>query len=205
MPNDLLKIQICDALVAFVRQRPGLDFANYGDVSSYRSELRSIGRDKTDAETLLQAVRWRESITAGDILRASRDAFSGRLTIESIPDPRCLTCEGAGAVAHPKGPKGNREMACPACAWKQGVKLSYCTGQYWPTEYRKAVAAVCASTLWVHVREHCMPPVSDPEKGTYAYYNPNNRNPPKLVSAGEWLRLHFRKEFGSKIQRRWFN
>ena len=28
------------------------------------------------------------------------------------------------------------------------VKIDYCTGQYFPTEYRKAVAAVCARALW---------------------------------------------------------
>ena len=28
------------------------------------------------------------------------------------------------------------------------VKVSYCVGQYFPTEYRKAVAAVCARALW---------------------------------------------------------
>ncbi len=34
-----------------------------------------------------------------------------------------------------------------------GVKLSYCTGQYWPTEYRKAVCAVLASVLWSYWHE----------------------------------------------------
>ena len=28
------------------------------------------------------------------------------------------------------------------------AKVSYCVGQYFPTEYRKAVAAVCARALW---------------------------------------------------------
>ena len=28
------------------------------------------------------------------------------------------------------------------------VKVSYCVGQYFPTEYRKAVASVCARALW---------------------------------------------------------
>jgi hypothetical protein len=33
------------------------------------------------------------------------------------------------------------------------VKVSYCVGQYFPTEYRKAVAAVCARALWNYWRE----------------------------------------------------
>ena len=28
------------------------------------------------------------------------------------------------------------------------IKVSYCVGQYFPTEYRKAVASVCARALW---------------------------------------------------------
>jgi hypothetical protein len=35
------------------------------------------------------------------------------------------------------------------------VKIDYCTGQYFPTEYRKAVAAICASTLWTFYRNKC--------------------------------------------------
>ncbi len=35
------------------------------------------------------------------------------------------------------------------------VKIDYCTGQYFPTEYRKAVAAICASALWTFYRDQC--------------------------------------------------
>ena len=28
------------------------------------------------------------------------------------------------------------------------IKVSYCVGQYFPTEYRKAIASVCARALW---------------------------------------------------------
>lgn len=34
-----------------------------------------------------------------------------------------------------------------------GGRLSYVTGQYWPTEYRKAVCAVAARVLWDHFRK----------------------------------------------------
>ena len=33
-----------------------------------------------------------------------------------------------------------------------GTKLDYCTGQYWPTEYRKAACAVLASAIWAYLR-----------------------------------------------------
>jgi hypothetical protein len=35
------------------------------------------------------------------------------------------------------------------------VNIDYCTGQYFPTEYRKAVAAICASALWTFYRNKC--------------------------------------------------
>ena len=57
--------------------------------------------------------------------------------------------------------------------------LDYCTGQYWPTEYRRAVAAVCATALWTHWR---------------------NEN-----STGDSLHLTALRTFGRGIQRRWFN
>lgn len=57
--------------------------------------------------------------------------------------------------------------------------LDYCTGQYWPTEYRCAVAAVCASALWTYWRDQ--------------------------NSTGDSLRGTALRTFGRSIQRRWFN
>lgn len=34
-----------------------------------------------------------------------------------------------------------------------GQSLDYVTGQYWPTEYRKAACAVLAKALWDHFRK----------------------------------------------------
>jgi hypothetical protein len=41
------------------------------------------------------------------------------------------------------------------------VNIDYCTGQYFPTEYRKAVAAICASALWTFYRNKCGYATSD--------------------------------------------
>jgi len=76
------KERILQALRAFISQRPGLEFANYGDVSAYRSEMRSITRDRHHAQTLIDAVAWRDSITADDLLSAVKRSYSGRLTIK---------------------------------------------------------------------------------------------------------------------------
>ncbi len=57
--------------------------------------------------------------------------------------------------------------------------LEYCTGQYYPTEYRAAACAVLASAIWTHYRE--------------------------TDDTGETMLRKFRRMFGNSIARRWFN
>lgn len=64
-----------------------------------------------------------------------------------------------------------------------GTRLDYCTGQYWPTEYRKAVCAVLASALWDYHRDD------------YA----------ATAHPGDALRAAFRRMFGRRMQQRWFD
>lgn len=144
---DIRKHDILQALRAFARQRPGLDFCNYGDVRAYRAESRDITRDLHHAETLLSAVQWRDSITADDILQACSSAFSGRLTVTESPDRR--------------------------------ITVDYCAGQYWHTEYRRAVCSVLSSVLWNYWRENG-------------------------ASTGNDIRRGARRELGLAIARRWF-
>lgn len=152
------KQQIITALRAFVAQRSGMEFANYGDAASYRSEQRAIMRDGKEARELLRAVELRDSITADDIIKASKSAFSGRLSIAERDD---------GAVS-----------------------VDYCAGQYFPTEYRKAVCAVCAAALWKH---RC------------ADYSAGFAQSAGRPVTGSELRAQFRKEYGRGIASRWFN
>ena len=63
------------------------------------------------------------------------------------------------------------------------VTIDYCTGQYWPTEYRAVVCAVLASALW----EYHLPDIQ----------NTDNK--------GDAIRAKFRRMFGRGIQSRWFN
>lgn len=164
---EIRKQDIMHALAAFVAQRPGLEYANYGDPKSYRAEMRSITRDRHDYDILAAAVAC-FSITADDLIKASRGAYSGRLTIKEEGDRR--------------------------------VTVSYCTGQYFPTEYRKAACAVLVQALWNYARE-CMP---DPT----LHHNTETGETVNLFDgllAGDWLRRYFRWEFGARLQRRWFN
>jgi len=106
------------ALREFIGKRPGLEYANYGDPVCYRAEMRSISADGRRAK---QALREAESLQPanGEILADSFRAFSGRL--EWIPyDPDDSY----------------------ASKTTQLGRLEYTTGQYFPTEYRKAAASV---------------------------------------------------------------
>jgi hypothetical protein len=148
--------QILSALESFIKQRPGLEFGNYGDARSYRAELRSITKDRHDALELLASVGWREqSITADDLLDAAKSAYSGRLSI-SFDD-------------------------------QGGCTLDYCTGQYWPTEYRRAACAVLSQAIWKATREGM-----DNE-------DHNGKSP------GTLIREQFKREFGLGMARRWFD
>lgn len=169
------KQKIISALRAFVNKRPGLEFANYGDVSAYRSESRAITRDKHEALRLLRDIELRDSISAQDIVTASKSAFSGRLTIEL--DPHYKNC------GYPLD---------------STVRISYCVGQYFPTEYRKAVAAVCASALWDWKRDKAMP---------LPQYSENSDAVELFegLHAGDWLRRSFAREYGRTIASRWFS
>jgi len=134
------KYQILNLLREFVSQRPGLDFANYGDVSDYRGDSRRITQQLNDARALIRFCE----LYSVDITERNFSAFSGRLSLEN-------------------------------------GKLYYCTGQYWPTEYRASVCAVLASAIWNYFRDDCH------------------------HETGDAIRKQATKEFGRGIASRWFN
>lgn len=170
------KAQIIALLDAWIRQRPGLEYGDYGDITSYRAEVRSIGRDLAHARTLLRAVEL-SGITAEDLAAAFPRAYSGRLSLKTHDDGK---------------------------TWR----LSYCTGQYWPTEYRRAACAVLASALWDYKREHCMPAPCGKvtvTRGVGAFAHEYEADSINGQTPGDWLRSSFRREYGRGIANRWFD
>lgn len=207
---DTLKASIVEALHQFIKQRPGLDWRNYGDAQAYRAEMRSITRDLNHARTLLRQVEL-SGVTGQGLLNAARGS---RLTLTEAPD---------------------------------GVRVDYCTGQYFPVEYRAAVARLCASALWDYARDRAMPSAAyavewKNERGEWVAARKIYRDaaladfaakltremlqrealtafdtpPPRYgettvverydgLSGGEWLRRHFRREFGRGLASRFFN
>jgi hypothetical protein len=120
-----MKATTTELLTQFVNQRPSLNFADYGDRTLYRRELREITADRTDFYELLALAndrigewvngQWVSNLDAvlTDYLKKS----SGRLTLND---------------------KG---------------QLEYCTGQYFPTEYRPAACRVLANIIWASYRD----------------------------------------------------
>jgi hypothetical protein len=182
------KQAIIGALYTFIGQRPGLEFGNYGDVPNYRAEVRAIGRDLTQARQLLRYVELRASITADDIIDASKRAYSGRLSIVAQDRFECMSC--AHKWTHTAHVADVSDL-CPKCKREHvyhrpaGFAVDYCTGQYWPTEYRKAACAVLSQAIWNWTRTQCMP--ADTAK------------------PGDYLRASFKREFGRGMASRWFN
>jgi hypothetical protein len=66
------------------------------------------------------------------------------------------------------------------------VALNYCTGQYWPTEYRAAVCAVAAAALWDYYRDDFAASAKPGE------------------SPGDAIRRCFKQHFGTRFANRWF-
>ena len=139
-----------DLLVKFVNQRPGLEYANYGDSKSYNAESREITKDRNDFyELLCLAQRRIENLEQK--LTFNLTQSSGRLTL-----------------------KGN--------------KLEYCTGQYFPTEYRPAANRILAQLIFNGYRD---------EQET------NSPNP--LYKDGIEIRKAIKRNISRRVAKNYFN
>jgi hypothetical protein len=220
------KQQIVEALRSWINQRPGLDPRDYGDGPGYRSESRRITRQRDDALTLLHSVELADGLTAEALQEAFR-AYSGRLVCVAKP---AHSASQRAAYETQRARGGILERPAPD-SWL--VELSYCVGQYWPTEYRAAACAVLASALWDYKRDHCMPAPDSWRVESYGKWNGDQfereRSGPlslddarallsvrggqsyghvqeyhKGKTPGDYLRATFAREFGRSIANRWF-
>lgn len=107
---------VTELLANFVNQRPGLNFADYGDVKLYRAEMREITNDRRDFYELFNLCFIRMGGTFAEKLTKELTNSNGRLTLE-------------------------------------GGELQYCTGQYFPTEYRPAACRILVTILWNDYRD----------------------------------------------------
>jgi hypothetical protein len=203
-PRKELIIALLDR---WIRQRPGLEFGNYcsgwndsAGRAAYQSEVRSIGKDLAHARTLLRAVEL-SGITGEELAAAFPRAYSGRL---SLVERYRVNGKGRTFATIKEAQKRAAEYLPAVVAIEPVWSLDYCTGQYWPTEYRRAACAVLASALWAYKRDRCMPdPITRGDTPTYLLRG--NGKSPDAVNAGTWLRSSFRRDFGRGIANRWFD
>jgi len=143
------KEQILDALSRHISQRSGIDARNY-----FQSWNDTEGRKAFNTE-------YRE------ILREGRDA---RTLLYFVRRSVTITAERIlQATKHAYSGRLTYNA--------EKDRFDYCTGQYFPTEYRAAACAVLASVLWTWCERF----------------------------TGDDKRTYFRREFGRGIQSRWFN
>lgn len=103
-------------LAAFAAQNSGIEWGNYGgDGTAYNQECRSITKDwHRFKKALIEAGQ--VGVTDDNVIAEAPHAFSGRLEW----DGKLTNSDGIAQAPH----------------W------DYCTGQYFPTEYRKAAATL---------------------------------------------------------------
>ena len=120
----MTKQSIISALRAFIAQRPGLEWGNYA--SSDRAA--SVCAYQQEARS---------------IRRDLHDARALLTAVEAIEGIDAAALVDASQMAY----SGRLTLVSDASG---DAAVDYCTGQYWPVEYRRAVAAVCAQALRVH-------------------------------------------------------
>lgn len=151
--------KIINALYVFINQRPGLDLRNY--ISDWRDVE---GRRAYNAES--------RSITKD--LNTARTLLR-QIELRDISFPAEKIIETAkhsfsGRLSINVDDSGN-------------VSIDYCAGQYFPTEYRKAVCALCAALLWDAKRDDI---------------------PPTVENKGDYMRKAFIREYGRGVASVWF-
>ena len=176
------KQAMVNALYKFINQRSGIEYGNYqsGDWKATRDcfmgDYRPILKHGRHARQLLRFVERCDSITAEMLLEASR-AYSGRLQFiqrwKNAAKTPCADCGVKPGMAH--------KETCSGGSHQLWVGVDYTTGQYFPTEYRKAACAVLAQAIWDWFRGKCN------------------------YETGEAIRKAARREFGRAIASTWFN
>jgi len=158
------KETIISLLRAWINQRPGLDPVNYG-FAPYCNP-----NERRDALKLYRS-------EMRHITKQKHDAETLLRAVELSG----ITAEGLRVAF--RAYSGRLELKQEG----EEYRLSYCAGQYWPTEYRAAACAVLASALWDYHRDD------------YAATAKGNE------SAGDAIRRNFKRVFGRGIASTWFD
>lgn len=109
------------ALDTFVAQRSGISFADYGNRDNFMEDYRPIIQQGKDYRKMASFVT-QSSITDYDLIKACDQVFSGRLQFDTKRAP----INGHTIFEY---------------------SVNYCTGQYFPTEYRLAACWVISRVI----------------------------------------------------------
>lgn len=181
------KSTIITLLDRWIRQRPGLEYGNYGEPTSYRAEVRSIGRDLAHARQLLRAVEL-SGITGEELAAAFPRAYSGRLTLHQDD-------KGAWRLNYCAGQYWPTEYRSAVCAVLAAALWSYKREHCMPPP-----SYVVGGKRTYDTRAEAEERAADGMPYSYAVEECY-----KGKSAGDWLRTSFRREFGRGIANRWFD
>lgn len=152
-------INTIELLNKFINQRAGLCFANYGDVKAYRAESREITKDRADYYELLRLAQSRYSVwVEGKQVSNLNEVLTDYLS------------KTGGRLA------------------LKGERLEYCTGQYFPTEYRPAANRVLANLIFASYRDEI---------------ETNTPNP--VYKDGEAIRKAIKRNISRRVMNNYFN
>ena len=169
------KTKLIEALHAWINKRPGLDPRDYirsWDDKDGRSAYFSEARSITkDLHRARQLLRYVEM----------RDS----ITAEKIL--KASTWAAGGRLEIKPLNDGD------------GFSIDYCVGQYWPTEYRRAVCLVLASAVWDYLREN-MPPANGKKRIVIGSQElPDEIDTINGMTPGDYLRKTARRELGRQL------
>src|SRR6266478_3745368 len=143
------------ALVAFATQRSGIDRNNYYSPwdagQTLRDGQRAFKEEQRDIKADLKRFRVAlstaaaEGVTDADLIAEAPQAFSGRLSwVDGQARCGCTYAPPVGLHAWASHFEGKIHDVCgqPYRLELIDAHWVYCTGQYFPTEYRKAAATL---------------------------------------------------------------
>lgn len=217
--SDTLKADILAALRRFARQRPGLDYANYGDPVAYRAEMRGITKDLKEAQILLRQIELFPSITGRDLMDIARHS-AGRLKIEATPHGVQIDYTTNQYFSVEYRPAVTRFCASVLWDW---VREKAMPGPVYAVEWKNErgewveAAKTYENRIMAEMAEKVTRQQLQREALT-AFETPPPRYGETMIveryrfaglshaiSGGDWLRRYFRREFGRGIASRWFN
>lgn len=193
--------RVNDGQQLLLNPEEGRYFIGEVPIMSHDTQLKQQICDALEAWVNKRPKFGEEQVSASERREVSRDKRDALTFLAVIRNRDSITVEHLQA-AFAQAFSGRLECHInPTLPEKDRVRLEYTQGQYGPVEYRAAAASVLAYTLRYNVLRHDMPPATFKQSAN-GHVREELRDG---LSPGAWVRRYFRREFGSRMQRSWFN